>query len=454
MKHSHSQPIAIHWMRRDLRLQDNRALMSALKSGDPVLCCFIFDRGILDLLENKEDRRVAFIHRELQRLQAELNAYRTTLLVGYGDVTEVWTQWLADFTAASIQISEVHTARDYEPYAQKRDRSMADLFRKHKVEFKGIKDSVILEKDEVLKKDGLPYTVFTPYSRKWKEALREHDTIAANSIELLAASDNRFESREKWTAPEIPSLTSMGFEVPSDLDACIPSHRIDSSRLEQYAEQRDFPAVTGTSRLSLHLRFGTVSIRAAYRQGIEASEKWVMELIWRDFYQMIVYHFPHAAKDSFRPAYDRIPWSNDEEHFAAWCAGKTGYPIVDAGMRELLATGFMHNRVRMVVASFLCKHLLVDWRWGEQHFAAHLLDYDLASNVGGWQWAAGCGCDAAPYFRVFNPTAQQAKFDRQATYIQKWVPEYGTSAYPEPIVEHAVARVKAIETYKAALQKD
>lgn len=454
MKHSHSQPIAIHWMRRDLRLQDNRALVNALKSGHPVICCFIFDRGILDLLQNKRDRRVAFIHRELYRLQAELNDYGTPLLVGYGSVADIWTQWMEDFTAASIKISEVHTARDYEPYAQERDRSMAELFRKHKVEFKGVKDSVILEKDEVLKKDGLPYTVFTPYSRKWKEALRDHDILEANSIELLAVSDNRFESHDHWTAPEIPSLTSMGFETPSDLDVCIPSPHIDSSRLEQYAEQRDFPAVAGTSRLSLHLRFGTVSIRAAYRQGIEASEKWVMELIWRDFYQMIVYHFPHAAKDSFRPAYDRIPWSNDEEHFAAWCAGKTGYPIVDAGMRELLATGFMHNRVRMVVASFLCKHLLIDWRWGEQHFAAHLLDYDLASNVGGWQWAAGCGCDAAPYFRVFNPTAQQAKFDRQATYIQKWVPEYGTSAYPEPIVEHAVARVKAIETYKAALQKD
>ena len=454
MKHSNSQSMAIHWMRRDLRLQDNRALVNALKSGHPVICCFIFDRGILDLLQNKQDRRVAFIHRELHRLQTELNEYGTSLLVGYGTVSEVWTQWLTDFTAASIQISEVHTARDYEPYAQERDRSMAELFRNHDVVFKGVKDSVILEKDEVLKKDGLPYTVFTPYSRKWKEALREHDTIAANSVELLAAPDNRFESLENWTAPEIPSLTSMGFEVPSDLDACIPSPRIDSSILRQYAEQRDFPAVAGTSRLSLHLRFGTVSIRAAYRQGIEASEKWVMELIWRDFYQMILYHFPHAAKDSFRPAYDRIPWSNDEEHFAAWCAGKTGYPIVDAGMRELLATGFMHNRVRMVVASFLCKHLLIDWRWGEQHFAAHLLDYDLASNVGGWQWAAGCGCDAAPYFRVFNPTAQQAKFDGQATYIQKWVPEYGTSAYAEPIVEHAVARVKAIETYKAALQKD
>ena len=454
MKHSNSQSVAIHWMRRDLRLQDNRALVNALKSGHPVICCFIFDRGILDLLQNKQDRRVAFIHRELHRLQTELNEYGTSLLVGYGTVSEVWTQWLTDFTAASIQISEVHTARDYEPYAQERDRSMAELFRNHDVVFKGVKDSVILEKDEVLKKDGLPYTVFTPYSRKWKEALREHDTIAAYSIELLAASDNCFESPENWTAPEIPSLTSMGFEVPSDLDACIPSPRIDSSILKQYAEQRDFPAVAGTSRLSLHLRFGTVSIRAAYRQGIEASEKWVMELIWRDFYQMILYHFPHAAKDSFRPAYDRIPWSNDEEHFAAWCAGKTGYPIVDAGMRELLATGFMHNRVRMVVASFLCKHLLIDWRWGEQHFAAHLLDYDLASNVGGWQWAAGCGCDAAPYFRVFNPTAQQAKFDGQATYIQKWVPEYGTSAYAEPIVEHAVARVKAIETYKAALQKD
>ena len=451
-----NEPVSLHWMRRDLRLQDNRALTSALQSGLPVICCFIFDRGILDRLQKASDRRVQFIHRELHQLQEQLAASGGTLLVGYGAVQDVWKHWIDDFESAGIPVKEVHTARDYEPYAQARDRSMAELFKAHNIAFKGVKDSVILEKDEVLKKDGLPYTVFTPYSRKWKEALQAHDFAETDSLGLLASQAMEWNPTWKagMTIPVIPALETMGFAASEDFEGCIPPAIVDSSLLEKYGDQRDFPAVAGTSRLSVHLRFGTVSIRAAYRQGIEASEKWVMELIWRDFYQMILYHFPHAAKDSFRPAYDRIPWSNDEDLFAAWCAGKTGYPIVDAGMRELLSTGFMHNRVRMVVASFLCKHLLIDWRWGEQHFAAHLLDYDLASNVGGWQWAAGCGCDAAPYFRVFNPTAQQAKFDGQATYIQKWVPEYGTSAYAEPIVEHAVARVKAIETYKAALQKD
>ena len=454
MKKPDPRSIALHWMRRDLRLQDNRALANALESGQPVICCFVFDRGILDRLVNKSDRRVAFIHRELHRIQTELNAQGAQLLVGYGNVSEIWTQWLEDFKEASIEVKEVHVARDYEPYAQERDRSMAELFRAKNIAFKGVKDSVILEKDEVLKKDGLPYTVFTPFSKKWKETLRNEDFAEANSLELLASMKKPLEHLQRFKTPDIPTLQSMGFEAPPDLNDLIPSPVVNSSTLEQYSEQRDFPSVAGTSRLSVHLRFGTLGIRAAYRQGIQSSDKWVMELIWRDFYQMILYHFPHSAKDSFRPAYDRIPWSNKEDHFEAWCNGKTGYPIVDAGMRELLSTGFMHNRVRMVVASFLCKHLLIDWRWGEQHFAAHLLDYDQASNVGGWQWAAGCGCDAAPYFRVFNPTAQQAKFDGKALYIKKWVPEYGTATYPSPIVEHAVARVKAIETYKAALQKD
>ena len=451
-----TQPVAIHWMRRDLRLQDNRALASALQSNHPVICCFIFDRGIIDRLENPMDRRVQFIHRELHRLQTELSAAGGRLLVGHGEVQAVWSGWLKDFESATMSVAEVHTARDYEPYAQARDRSMAAFFKEHNVAFKGVKDSVMLEKDEVLKKDGLPYTVFTPYSRKWKEVLQAVDCADTDSLELLESEAKAWNSSWKagMTFPQIPSLETMGFKTSEDFEDCIPPPLVESSLLKKYGDQRDFPAIAGTSRLSVHLRFGTISIRAAYRQGIQASDKWVMELIWRDFYQMILYHFPHAAKNSFRPAYDRIPWSNREDHFEAWCSGKTGYPIVDAGMRELSATGFMHNRVRMVVASFLCKHLLIDWRWGEQHFAAHLLDYDLASNVGGWQWAAGSGCDAAPYFRVFSPTAQQAKFDGDATYIRKWVPEWGTPSYPGPIVEHAVARVQAIETYKAALQKD
>jgi deoxyribodipyrimidine photo-lyase len=435
-------------------LHDNRALFSALNSGSPVVCCFVFDENILNRLQNKKDLRVAFIHRELHRLQSELNGFGAHLLVGYGAVSDVWSQWIQDFSRHSMEVTEVHTARDYEPYAQQRDQSMSDFFSNHLIKFKGVKDGVVLEKNEVLKKDGLPYTVFTPYSRKWKEVLRDEDVAAVNSVEALEEKKETFAALKNWQSPEIPTLHEMGFESVENLDVLIPSPTVKSEVLKQYSDQRDFPAVAGTSRLSVHLRFGTVGIRAALRLGMQNSDKWVMELIWRDFYQMIIYHFPHAAKNSFRPAYDRIPWSNDEVHFDAWREGKTGYPIVDAGMRELLATGFMHNRVRMVVASFLCKHLLIDWRWGEQHFAAHLLDYDLASNVGGWQWAAGSGCDAAPYFRVFNPTSQQQKFDAKSAYIKKWVPEFGTSEYPEPIVEHAVARVKAIATYKAALQKD
>jgi deoxyribodipyrimidine photo-lyase len=442
------QPTAIHWMRRDLRLEDNRALQAALKSGLPVICAFIFDREILDRLNNRADRRVDFIHRELQRISKELKEHGGSLLVSYGCVDEVWGEWQSQLADSGYRIAQVHIGRDYEPEAQKRDQRMLDWFSKEGIMFRSVKENVLLEKSEVVKKDGLPYTVFTPYSNQWKSVIQADDFAKSPSLENLDALI------EGWVAPKIPSLEDMGFEAAADFDECIPPRNVSSDVLQKYGMQRDFPAIDGTSRLSLHLRFGTVSIRAAYRQGIQVSEKWINELIWRDFYQCVMFHFPHSEKSAFRPAYDRIPWSNNEDHFHAWCEGKTGYPLVDAGMRELMATGFMHNRVRMVVASFLCKHLLLDWRWGERHFAAHLLDFDLASNVGGWQWAAGSGCDAAPYFRVFNPTAQQAKFDGQAQYIRKWVPEFGTSTYPNPIVDHPTARILAIETYKAALKPE
>ena len=437
-------------MRRDLRLEDNRALQSAIEqagSSDPITVAFVFDQNILERLEDKADRRVAFLHRALQAIQKELQTLGGQLMVGYGDPKDVWAGWMDTWKAQDVELKSVHVGRDYEPYAQQRDRAMADFFTGHDVAFKGVKDSVILEKNEVTKDDGKPYTVFTPYSRKWRKTLTASDYAEAPSLALA--------KKAAWfntSGVELPTLASMGFEASPDLDELVPPRSISSDVLDAYGAKRDFPAIPGTSRLSLHLRFGTIGIRQALRAGLEHSEKWTTELIWRDFYQMIIYHFPHSVEGSFRPAYDAIPWDNNEAHFEAWCAGKTGYPLVDAGMRELNATGFMHNRVRMVVASFLCKHLLTDWRWGERYFAAKLLDFDLASNVGGWQWASGSGCDAAPYFRVFNPTSQLEKFDKELRYVRKWVPEYGTSAYPEPIVEHKSARQRAIDTYQSVLK--
>jgi deoxyribodipyrimidine photo-lyase len=446
-------PVHIHWMRRDMRLDDNRALHSAIEaarqSQGQVLIAFIFDSDILDKLDNAQDRRVAFLHQTLTQIDQELGVMGSGVLVGYGAPPAVWAQWISHFREIGTPIQSVHVGRDYEPYAQERDRKLAELFQSSDIAFKGIKDSVIFEKSEVVKDDGKPYTVFTPFSKKWRKALKPSDYAAVPSSDLLAATPTV--ARETLAFSPIPTLASMGFTSKNAEDV-LPDSTIDREILLAYGAKRDFPSVRGTSRISLHLRFGTVGIREALRAGLQHSEKWTTELIWRDFYQMIIYHFPHSAENSFRPAYDAIPWVNNEAHFEAWCDGRTGYPLVDAGMRELVATGFMHNRVRMVVASFLCKHLLTDWRWGERFFARHLLDFDLASNAGGWQWAAGSGCDAAPYFRVFNPTAQLEKFDKELRYVRKWVPEYGTSAYPEPIVDHATARKRAIETYQSVLK--
>lgn len=430
-------PIAIHWFRRDLRLNDNAALWAALSSGKKVLPLFIFDRSILDVLTDRTDARVQFIHNEIGRLKTELRAIGSDLFVHFGSVQEGF-----DAVLKSHQVTEVYVNRDYEPYAQERDQHMFNWLAEKNISLRGRKDHVIFEKDEVVKDDGKPYTVFTPYSKKWKAKLTA-DHLKAYPTE------NYFEHfLSVPSSLPMPSLKEMNFS-PSDAE--FPERFFPEKIVKNYAEQRDIPSVKGTSRLSLHLRFGTVSIRSLTASAQKTSEKWLNELIWRDFYQMILIHYPHTVNAAFKPIYDRIAWRNAPEDFERWCVGETGYPIVDAGMRELNATGFMHNRVRMVVASFLTKHLLIDWRMGERYFAAKLLDFELASNVGGWQWAAGSGCDAAPYFRIFNPESQTQKFDPQFDYIKKWVPEFGSASYPKPIVDHKFARERCLTTFKSAL---
>jgi deoxyribodipyrimidine photo-lyase len=428
--------INIFWHRRDLRIQDNAGLYKALRSGLKIQPLFIFDSTILNKLP-ADDQRVLFIHREIQRLQNEYRLIGAELIVRYGNPKEILPE-LVD----NLGVRSVYTNRDYEPYALHRDKFLYDLLKDKGVELIGAKDHVIFEKNEILKIDGLPYTVFTPYSRKWKEKLNEFYLSSYPTEKYL----NELFKREK---EPLISLTDMGFEENQKYE--FPSSIFPAKTISSYNLTRDIPSIFGTSRLSIHLRFGTISIRELARLATKKNETYLNELIWRDFYQMIIFHFPHSAKDSFKKQYDHIQWERKEAHFQAWCDGKTGYPLVDAGMRELNATGFMHNRVRMVVASFLSKHLLLDWRLGEAYFAEKLLDFELASNMGGWQWAAGCGCDAAPYFRVFNPTSQQEKFDPDFKYIKKWIPEFGTPSYPTPIVEHKIAREKAIFRYKQTL---
>ncbi|MCE2712135.1 MAG: DNA photolyase family protein [Cryomorphaceae bacterium] len=427
---------AIFWHRRDLRIEDNAGLYKALSQQTDVLPIFIFDSNILESL-SKVDQRVRFIHECLKTLKKEYQALGRDLLVVHGD-----PKVLIPELAVQYAVSGVYTNRDYEPYAAKRDQFIFEKLKELNIPFIGTKDHVIFEKNEVLKADGTPYTVFTPYSRKWKATLQnEH----LESFDVSSLKENL----RKNVRTELPTLGQLGFE-----DTQIhpfPKTLVEDDVLKKYKERRDIPAVGGTSKLSIHLRFGTISIRKLAKQAMRTSETYLNELIWREFYQMILYHFPHSIERSFKPAYDRIVWERNEEHYKAWCEGRTGYPLVDAGMRELNETGFMHNRVRMVTASFLTKHLLLDWRLGEAYFAEKLLDFELASNVGGWQWAAGTGCDAAPYFRVFNPQSQQEKFDPKFEYIKKWVPEFGTANYPQPIVEHTFARNRAITRYKEGL---
>ncbi len=430
-------PVVIFWFRRDLRLEDNCGLWHSLQAGQPVLPLFIFDRVILDPLAG-DDARVDFIHQTLIKLQERLTAMGSSLLVRYGRPLPVWQGLLAEFNVTAVYLN-----RDYEPQARQRDEAVAGLLKEHGIPLHEYKDQVVFDQAEVCKDDGSPYTVFTPFAKKWRSLLRPHHLAPF-------ATDKAFSSFIKKEPFALPALAEIGFKPSSML---FPSAELPEEIVADYDKTRDYPALAGTTRLGLHLRFGTVSIRDLVARGMLLNETWVNELIWREFFMQILYHFPHVVDGPFKRAYAKVRWHNDEALFSAWCSGHTGYPLVDAGMRELNATGFMHNRVRMVTASFLAKHLLIDWRWGEKYFADRLLDFDLAANNGNWQWSAGCGCDAAPYFRVFNPDIQAKKFDADKTYVLKWVPEVGTPEYTAPIVEHKSARLRALLAFKEALME-
>jgi deoxyribodipyrimidine photo-lyase len=429
---------SIHWFRRDLRLHDNTALYHALQNSDEVLPIFIFDVNILNELPTR-DRRVNFIYQQLTHLRKVLNELGSDLLICYGEPKAVVRKLVEEYS-----INSLYTNHDYEPYATMRDDAIRDLLASKNINFISYKDHVIFEKSEVVKEDGLPYTVFTPYSKKWKLKL------ALDGFKSFP-TEEYFSSFIKMKFHETISMSEMGFEK---IEMVFPTLQANDGIINHYHETRDFPGLQGTTQLGIHLRFGTISIRDLANNALARNEKFLNELIWRDFYQMILWHFPRVVNQSFKPAYDKINWRNHEQEFEAWCNGKTGYPIVDAGMRELNETGWMHNRVRMIVASFLTKHLLIDWRWGEAYFAKHLNDFELASNNGGWQWAAGSGVDAAPYFRVFNPYLQTIKFDKALKYVRKWIPELDSFDYPKPIVEHDLARNRCLEVYKFALQKE
>lgn len=430
------QPISICWLRRDLRLQDNAALYHALKSEYPVLLLFIFDKQILDKLENKSDARVTFIHQSLTTLHQKLSEHQSSLLTKYNEPLLAWKEVLSEY-----EVKEVYTNHDYEPYAIQRDTEIGEFLQSKGINFKTFKDQVIFEKNEVVKADGKPYTVFTPYFKIWLQKLNATNYTSYTSEQLL---------HNLYPTSALPfiSLKEMGFTLANQT---FPSVNFEQ-KLAGYEEKRDYPAVDATTYIGLHLRFGTISIRNAVQKAVaHKADKWLAELAWREFYMMILWHFPHTVDKAFKPAYDNIEWRNNVQEFEAWCNGETGYPLVDAGMRQLNQTGFMHNRIRMVVASFLCKHLLIDWRWGEAYFAAKLLDYELSSNIGGWQWACGSGNDAAPYFRVFNPALQLQKFDPKMEYVLKWAPDYKMALLPTPIVDHAFARDRVLKVFKKAL---
>ena len=429
--------VCLFWFRRDLRLEDNNGLFQALRSGLPVLPLFIFDTSILKSLTDKADQRIQLIHAELQQLQKVLLKTGSSLLIEKGEPLEVFKQLIR-----SWDVRTVFTNHDYEPYSHIRDEQINSLLNSQNIPFHSFKDQVIFERNEVVKSDGAPYTVFTPYKNKWLDSLQARDIPEF-------PSENHYSGFLKTREFPFPSLEELGFRKSG---RHFPTKEIDREIIKNYHTTRDFPALAGTTRLGSHLRFGTVSIRKLAQIARELNRTFLSELIWREFFMMILYHFPRVVEQPFKPGYENIHWINNEEHFQKWFEGKTGYPMVDAGMRELNTTGFMHNRVRMITASFLAKHLLIDWRWGEKYFAEKLLDYELSSNNGNWQWSAGCGCDAAPYFRVFNPAIQTKKFDPEQKYLKKWLPEYQDNAYPKPIIDHNFARERAITVYSKALR--
>ncbi|MCB0687829.1 MAG: deoxyribodipyrimidine photo-lyase [Saprospiraceae bacterium] len=436
--------ITIVWLRRDLRLFDQAAFYHALKQGDdPVVLLFIFDDNILNDLANPRDLRVNFIYKTIKELKLEVQKLGSDIIVKKGDPLNVWKKLMDEFEVTSVFFN-----RDYEPYAKDRDNVVKNFLEQKKVRVFTFKDHLIFESNEVTKTDGDPYVVFTPYKKVWLEHLHNLVSKGSGVVPAFKTTSADLQRLIKMKSEDLFTLKSIGFE---ELDFEYPDAEAEEKLLLNYDKTRDFPALDGTSRLGIHLRFGTISLRGLVDRVRNLNAVYLSELIWREFYSHILDRFPEVINHSFRPQYDQIEWLNDENDFKRWCAGKTGYPIVDAGMRQLNQTGYMHNRVRMITASFLTKHLLIDWRWGEAYFASKLLDYDLASNNGGWQWAAGSGTDAAPYFRIFNPESQQKKFDPEWKYVKTWVPEFGTKQYCEPMVDHKMARLRCMATYKKAL---
>lgn len=431
------EEIVIFWFRRDLRLDDNIGLYHALQSQYPVLPIFIFDNDILKNLDNKRDRRVDYIYQAAKSINQELKSVNSRLEVFNGKVMNAFIK-LED----NYELKAIFCNRDYEPYTIKRDTEIYNYFKKKNIPFLAYKDQVIFDKNDVLKVDGKPYTVFSPYSKKWRSSLNNE------YFQEYRIKKNNF---LRLSYKNILNLKDIGFER-TDINFIKPE--LNPAIIDNYDKTRNFPAINGTTRLSVALRFGTISIRHCVNFALQHNDIWLTELIWREFFMQILYHFPQVVNNSFKPKYDNIKWINNESHFKKWCEGQTGYPIVDAGMRELNETGFMHNRVRMITASFLCKHLLTDWRWGEAYFAEKLNDYDLSANNGNWQWACGGGCDAAPYFRIFNPSTQAEKFDKDNVYIKRWVPEFEDINYPQPMIEHKAARERALKAYSEAVMGD
>lgn len=433
------EEIVVFWFRRDIRLQDNVGLYHAIQTGKKVLPIFIFDPDILLKFPDKEDKRVVYFYQALAQINSILKQYNSQVVCYHDRVMTVFEQLVQTHT-----ITAVYTNADYEPEARKRDGAVQTFLAQQQIAFYAYKDQVIFEAHELLKSDQTPYKVYTPYAKLWRSRLTAQHLL---DWTLALKADYFVAKKEDAT---LPSLASLGYKTTEEVHFKSPV--FDSHIIQNYTANRDFPALDATTRLGIALRFGTVSVRACVRQALQANETWLSQLIWREFFMAILYHYPYSARACFKREYENIQWRNNEIEFEAWCKGETGYPLVDAGMRELNQTGYMHNRVRMVVASFLVKHLLIDWRWGEAYFAQKLNDYDLALNVGNWQWAAGCGCDAAPYFRIFNPTEQQKKFDKELKYIKKWIPQYEELTYIPPIVEHKLARERALVVFKQALK--
>lgn len=428
--------VNIFWFRRDLRLFDNHGLFMALSNDLPVLCLLIFDRDILKQFPNPADKRVTFIYNTLHDLNRELKSHGGNIEIAHGKPIEIFGRLSEKF-----DIQGVYSNNDYEPEAIQRDTNVKAFLNSKGIGFHNYKDQVIFEKNEIITDAEKPYTVFTPYMKKWKQKFITELPVLYSSEKLLYKIIS--------TETPLPDIENIGYK---HISFNFPSAQISNDIITNYHLTRDHPSTDGTSKLGIHLRFGTISIRQTVKKAYELNETWLNELIWREFFMQLLWNFPHVTKGAFRKKYNFISWRNNEDEFLRWCNGETGFPIVDAGIHELLETGYMHNRVRMITANFLTKLLLIDWQWGESFFAKHLLDYELSSNNGNWQWSAGTGADAAPYFRIFNPEEQLKKFDPELKYTKRFIHPFSAS-YPIPMIDYKYCRNRCIDVFKKSLKE-